>query len=80
MGTIIVTGGGISDTVLVTQAAQAFALSVTPAEKNVENKAGNTTFTITSNTNWKVNKDVSWLTSISRERFGCRYNNCNICR
>ena len=35
---------------------------VTPSERSVENKAGSTTFTVTSNTNLTVVKDVSWLT------------------
>jgi len=60
-GTITVNGGGITRTVTLTQAAQPFALEVTPSERSVEDKGGSTTFSVTSNTDWIVSEDVEWL-------------------
>ncbi|HSL88649.1 MAG TPA: BACON domain-containing protein, partial [Ignavibacteriaceae bacterium] len=62
VGTITVTGGGITRTVTVTQAAVPFTLTVTPSNRDVPYTAGNTTFTVTSNTNWTVSDDAEWLT------------------
>ncbi len=62
VGTITVTGGGITRTVTVTQAAVPFTLTVTPSNRDVPHTAGNTTFTVTSNTSWTVNDDATWLT------------------
>jgi len=36
-------------------------LSATPANQDVTSPAGSTTFEVTSNTNWAVTEDVSWL-------------------
>ncbi len=60
-GTIMVSGGGINDTLFVTQTAQPFALAIVPSELNVGYIGDDTTFTVTSNTEWTINKDVAWL-------------------
>ncbi len=62
VGTITVTGGGITRTVTVTQAAGSAILTVTPSTRSVTNASGSTTFTVESNTNWTVNDDAEWLT------------------
>ena len=62
VGTITVTGGGITRTVTVTQAAAPFTLTVSPSNQSVTNASGSTTFTITSNTSWNVSDDATWLT------------------
>ncbi len=62
VGTITVTGGGITRTVTVTQSAVPFTLTVSPSDQSVTNGSGNTSFTITSNTNWTVSDDADWLT------------------
>jgi hypothetical protein len=56
-----VTGGGITRTVTVVQAA-AYYLTVDPASRSVANSAGSTTFSIASNTNWSVTDNADWLT------------------
>ena len=61
VGTITVTGGGITRTVTVTQES-APLLTVTPSNENVGNTEGNTTFTITSNRNWTVEDNADWIT------------------
>ena len=61
--TINVSVTGLPDvTVTVTQAAGAPLLSVTPANQNVSAAAGNTAFTVTSNTNWQASSDAAWCT------------------
>ena len=60
-GTITITGGGITKTVLVIQAAVPFELNVAPSEQNVESTAGRIAFNITSNTSWTVSDDAEWL-------------------
>ncbi|MCK7525376.1 MAG: BACON domain-containing protein [Ignavibacteriales bacterium] len=50
IGTITVTGGGITKTVTVTQSATAFTLTVTPQNQSVTNASGSTQFTVESNT------------------------------
>ena len=62
IGTITVTGGGITRTVTVTQSATAFTLTVTPQNQSVTNASGSTEFTVQSNTNWTLSDDASWLT------------------
>ncbi len=63
LGTITITGGGITRTVTVTQAAVPFSLTVTPSDRPVSYTAGNTTFSVTSNTNWTVSDDATWLSA-----------------
>ncbi len=62
VGTITVTGGGITETVTVTQSATAFTLTVTPSNQSVTNASGSTAFTVESNTEWTVIDDATWLT------------------
>ncbi len=61
IGTIVVTGGGLMDTVILIQ-DPAPILKITPSERLVSNPAGSTIFTITSNVSWSVTDDASWLT------------------
>ena len=60
-GTITVTGGGITDTVTVTQSSQPFILTITPSERSVGYTSGSTDFTVESNTGWTISKDADWL-------------------
>ena len=62
VGTITVTGGGITRTVTVTQAAAPFILTVSPSNQSVTNVSGSTAFTVTSNTDWTVEDDADWIT------------------
>ncbi len=62
IGTITITGSGITRIVTVTQSAGLPALTVSPSDRQVESTSGSTTFTVTSNTSWKVSDDASWLT------------------
>ena len=48
--------------VTLTQAGAAPLLSVTPPNQNVSDPSGNTSFTVTSNTNWAVSSDQPWCT------------------
>lgn len=62
VGTITISGTGVSSqSVTVTQSGISF-LSVTPSDHNTGSYAGSTTFNISSNTNWTVSDDASWLT------------------
>lgn len=64
--TITVSADGASNqTVTVTQAGFAPAITVTPSNQNVTALAGSTSFTVTSNTNWTVQDNASWLTATS---------------
>jgi hypothetical protein len=49
--------------VTLTQAGAAPLLSVTPPNQNVSDPSGNTTFAVTSNTNWVVSSDQPWCTA-----------------
>ena len=62
VGTITVTGGGITRTVTVTQSEGSAILTVTPSARSVANGSGSTTFTVQSNTDWTVSDDADWLT------------------
>ena len=62
IGTITVTGGGITRTVTVTQSATAFTLTVTPSNQSVTNASGSTEFTVESNTSWTLSDNAGWLT------------------
>ncbi|MBN1182533.1 MAG: hypothetical protein JXB49_09625, partial [Bacteroidales bacterium] len=60
--TITITAEGLnSQTVTVTQNPPN-TLSVSPGSQNVSSDAGSTSFIITSNTNWTISDDASWLT------------------
>ncbi|MEN6352238.1 MAG: BACON domain-containing carbohydrate-binding protein, partial [Bacteroidales bacterium] len=62
VGTITISGTGVSSQqVTVTQTGIIY-LSVTPSNRDVGTKAGSTTFTINSNTSWTIAEDADWLT------------------
>jgi hypothetical protein len=61
VGTITITGEGITRTVIVTQASLP-SLIVAPSDQLEEYTAGSTTFTITSNRSWTVEDDADWIT------------------
>jgi hypothetical protein len=63
VGTITITGGGITRTITVTQSEAPFTLAVSPSNQTVANSQGSTTFTVTSNTEWTVSDDAPWLTA-----------------
>ena len=52
IGTITVTGDGITRTVTVTQSAGSAVLNVSPSNQSVTSDSDSTIFTVTSNTNW----------------------------
>lgn len=62
--TITVTGGnGVpNQQVTITQAGQAAILTVNPVSLNVSAPLGSTSFQITSNLDWSVQENISWLT------------------
>ncbi len=60
---ITVTASGASPVVVtVTQGGASPTLTVTPPNQNVTALAGNTSFTVTSNSNWSVVSDAAWCT------------------
>jgi hypothetical protein len=59
IGTITVSGGGITRQVTVTQ--DAHYLSVYPANRAVTKSAGQTTFSVASNISWTVSENEDWL-------------------
>ncbi|MFH1121737.1 MAG: C25 family cysteine peptidase [Bacteroidota bacterium] len=60
---ITVTVAGLTPIIVtVSQAGATPALAVTPSTQNVTAPAGNTAFSVTSNTTWTVNSDQSWCT------------------
>jgi hypothetical protein len=61
IGTITISGGGITSSVTITQEA-APSLSVTPSDQFVNYTADSTTFTITSNRSWTIEDDADWMT------------------
>jgi hypothetical protein len=61
IATITVSASGLpSQTSTVTQFGAAATLSVSPPNQNVTAPAGSTNFTVTSNSNWIANSDVTW--------------------
>ena len=57
-----VAGGGISQTVNVTQTGVETFLTISPASLNLGPNSGSIgTFSVSSNVNWSVNDDASWL-------------------
>lgn len=60
--TISVTGLA-PQTVTVNQAGAPATLSVTPANQDVTVTAGNTSFSVTSNSSWTAQSDASWCTT-----------------
>ena len=61
LGTITITGGGITRTMTVSQDAHPFVLDISEENISVGYGSGNTTFAVTSNTDWTVNKDAEWI-------------------
>lgn len=62
VGTITISGSGVSSqSVTVTQSGVS-SLSVTPSDQDTGSEAGSTTFNIVSNTSWTISDDASWLT------------------
>ncbi|MEI7491715.1 MAG: BACON domain-containing carbohydrate-binding protein [Bacteroidota bacterium] len=60
---ITVSGTGVtSQVVTVTQEGAPVILSVDPPTRDVGSPSGNTTFLVTSNTNWTVTGDAGWIT------------------
>ena len=60
-GILTFTGGGLTRTVTVSQAAP--NLTVTPTTNSVSPLAGSVTITLTSNVNWTVSSNAAWLTT-----------------
>lgn len=61
--TITVTVASLTPvTVTVVQAGTSPTLSVTPSNQNVAAAAGNTTFTVTSNSAWSASSNAAWCT------------------
>ena len=61
-GVLTFTGGGITRTVTVTQAAPP-VLTVSPATQSVSPIAGNFAIVLTSNIAWTVSSNAAWLTA-----------------
>jgi plastocyanin len=60
---ITVTGTGVSSQVVtVTQAGAAATIQVSPQSQVVSSSAGNTSFSVISNSNWTAASDVTWCT------------------
>jgi len=59
-GKIIISGGGLSRIVTITQSSS--RLAVTPAIRDVTWEGGATAFDIDSNLSWSVSENVNWLT------------------
>jgi hypothetical protein len=62
VGTITISGTGVSSQQVTVTQSEMKLLSVTPSNQNVEPAAGNTTFSISSNTTWTIADDAGWLT------------------
>ncbi len=61
VATISINVNGLpTQTVTVSQAGAAATLSVTPANQQVNAQAGNTQFSVLSNTTWSASSDASW--------------------
>jgi hypothetical protein len=61
---ITLSGPGVSDqSVSLTQAGATPVLSVSPSSANVSPAAGTATFTVTSNIDWNISENTSWLTA-----------------
>ena len=59
--TITVSGGGLSETVTVTQLGPDPYLTVSPTSKTVSSSSGNFQVTVTSNVDWTVSESCTWL-------------------
>ncbi len=61
VGQILISGSGLSRIVTIHQTGSLATISVTPNNQMVTSLAGTTTLAITSNTQWSVSENVSWL-------------------
>lgn len=62
---ITLSGPGVSDqSVSLTQAGATPVLSVSPVSANVSPSAGTEIFTVTSNIDWNVSENATWLTAV----------------
>ncbi len=62
-GTVTVTGGGFTRTISVAQSAAGNSLTVSPTSLSVGSAAGNSTITVTSNVNWTISDNQTWITT-----------------
>jgi Viral BACON domain len=62
---IKITGGGLTQTISVTQAGAPPSLTVSPTSLSLPYTSGNTAFSITSNVNWSISYSGSIISSIS---------------
>jgi hypothetical protein len=62
IGTITISGTGVSSQPVTVAQSGINTLSVTPSNPDVGSEAGSTTFSITSNTSWTIASDAAWLT------------------
>ncbi|MCF8364716.1 MAG: T9SS type A sorting domain-containing protein, partial [Bacteroidales bacterium] len=61
-GQITVSAAGVPDVVVtVNQAGAGAILTVSPSNRDVTPPAGNTTFSVNSNTSWAVSESITWL-------------------
>lgn len=60
-GTVTVTGGGISRTITVTQTGP--SLSISPTSLSYATSGGTKTVAVTSNTNWTISDNQSWIST-----------------
>jgi hypothetical protein len=61
IGTITVSGGGITRTITVTQESTPF-LNVTPLDQYISYDEGSTTFIVASNRDWTTENNSNWIT------------------
>jgi YD repeat-containing protein len=61
-GTVTISGGGITRTVAITQAASSNQLTVSPDSLAFDESGGTQTFSIISNISWTVTDNSSWIT------------------
>ncbi|HOZ22874.1 MAG TPA: BACON domain-containing protein, partial [bacterium] len=61
-GIITITGGGLTRTISVSQAASALSLTVSPPSLTFGAGAGSTTFTLSANVPWSASDDAVWIT------------------
>jgi len=55
--------GGLSETVSVTQSAEEAFLELSPVSMSVSLESGTTSFDVSSNVEWSVSDDASWLSA-----------------
>ena len=55
--------GGVTETVTVTQSGASASLDISPNSQTADASPGSTTFSVSSNVNWSVSDDASWLTA-----------------